>query len=159
MELYISIGSFVVACSAIGLTVWQATIQRVHNRISVKPHLMKSTTRNKSVGVASLHVFITNNGLGPAFIDSFSVLYRGSPVSLEDGLSKALGDLNKNMSSTSLACGSAIAAGESVQVVGVKFNAPSEQQVEQVKTKLNDLDMVIEYSSAYEKIEPLDTRS
>ncbi|WP_028876951.1 hypothetical protein [Teredinibacter turnerae] len=159
MELYISIGSLVVACCAIGLTVWQATIQRIHNRISVKPHLMQATTKDKTGDVASLHVCIINNGLGPAFIDSFSVLYQGTPTSLEDGLSEALGDLTKNMSSTSLACGSAIAAGESVQLVRVKFNAPTDHQVEQVKAKLNDLDMVIKYSSAYEKIEPFDTRS
>ena len=56
-----------IALIAMGVTFWQTAISRNHNRLSVRPHLDFITTRffGKSVSVT-----LTNNGIGPAIVQS-----------------------------------------------------------------------------------------
>lgn len=58
----------VISLCAIGLTVYQAFLIRMHNRLSVRPHLVWHINRKR--GQASLTIIFTvkNEGLGPALI-------------------------------------------------------------------------------------------
>ena len=72
--------SLVVAMIAVGISSWQMWVQRKHNRVSVTPHLSEHTRTSVNNGVISLQFNIANNGIGPAFINSFTVLHNGKKV-------------------------------------------------------------------------------
>jgi hypothetical protein len=55
-----------IALSALGLAIWQGMVQRLHNRLSVKPHLVfHRNVQNDSPQIA---ILLTNSGIGPAVI-------------------------------------------------------------------------------------------
>lgn len=76
--------ALVTALCALGLTTYQASMTRMHNRVSVRPHLATFTERNLGDGFLDFTVTLTNNGLGPAFIDSYEVLVDGESVTIDD---------------------------------------------------------------------------
>lgn len=158
MEILVSFSTLAVALCALGFTAWQISVQRDHNRISVKPHLFIFTTRDKHDNIARLQVLLINNGLGPAFINKFQVYYKGQPCEPDAAISDALGDLSKNSSRTTLGDDYAMPANETKVLLAVTFPVASDEDIDKVKAKIDTLDLVIEYSSAYEKMKPYDSR-
>ncbi len=59
-----------IAFVALAVAIWQGIETRKHNRLSVKPHLYFSTY---SVLGEAAGLRVTNGGLGPAIIKSFSL--------------------------------------------------------------------------------------
>ena len=158
MELIVSIASLVVALCALGFTAWQTSVQREHNRVSVRPHLFSFKARDWHNNLAKLQVLLTNNGLGPAFINNFEIYYKGQRYEADAAISSALGELSKNSSRTILGNDYAMSANETKVLLAVSFPANSEEKIDEVEAKLNELDLLIEYSSAYEKMKPYDSR-
>lgn len=158
MEIIISVSSLVVALCALGFTAWQTSVQRAHNRISVRPHLFTFTKRDKVNNIASLQVLLVNNGLGPAFIHKFQIYYKGQPCEANAAISAVLGDLEKNSSHTILGNDYAMPANETKVLLNVTFPVETNEEIDRVKAKVDTLDLVIEYSSAYEKMKPYDSR-
>jgi hypothetical protein len=62
------------------------------------------------------------------------------------------------MSITVLGDDYAIAEKETVNLFTVTFPCNTEQDIDILAKKLDDIDLLIEYSSAYEKMPTLDTR-
>jgi len=158
MEILVSISTLVVALCALGFTAWQISVQRNHNRISVRPHLFSFTTRDKHDNIARLQILLINNGLGPAFINRFQIYYKGQPCEPDAAVSAALGDLSKNSSRTILGDDYGMPANETKVLIAVTFPAAADEVIDSVEAKINTLDLVIEYSSAYEKMKPYDSR-
>ena len=72
-------GTFIALC-ALGLSIWQAQATLRHNHVSVEPRLSIYFSNDAKKGKFGLYV--TNNGLGPAYIDQFRLLVNGKlPVS------------------------------------------------------------------------------
>ncbi|MCF9094347.1 hypothetical protein, partial [Vibrio parahaemolyticus] len=71
MEILSQYASEIIALCALFLTVYQASSQRRQNRISLKPHLDLFTERHFNNGVGRIEIYLINNGLGPAFIETF----------------------------------------------------------------------------------------
>ena len=84
MELpeIISALALFIAILALGGTFWQGYLTRRHNILSVKPHLIMS--HNFKVSGESIKFNISNNGVGPAFITSFSVEIDGKEYDLNN---------------------------------------------------------------------------
>ena len=61
-ETVIAASSVIIALAALGITCWQASLTRKHNRLSVRPHLAIQVVKDGSV----LKVFSKNGGAGPA---------------------------------------------------------------------------------------------
>ncbi len=158
MEIIVSTASVVIALCALIFTAWQFYLQRTHNRISVRPHLSMFTTTERHNNEAKLQVLLVNNGLGPAFINHFKVYHNGQECEPNAAVFAVLGDLKENMSVTILGDDYAMPANETRCLLSVTFPALSNENVEQVKDKINSLDIVIEYSSVYEKMKPYDSR-
>ena len=59
-----------IAFVALAVAIWQGIETRKHNRLSIKPHLYFSTY---SVLGEAAGLRVTNGGLGPAIIKSFSL--------------------------------------------------------------------------------------
>lgn len=159
MEIFASIASLVVAICALGYTAWQTSVQRAHNRISVKPHLFSFTAREKHNDIARIEVLLINNGLGPAYINNFQIYYKGQPYEPDAAISAALGELSKNSTWTVLGDDYAMPANETKVLLAVTFPAASDEEIDRVEKKIDTLDLVIEYSSAYEKMNTYDSRN
>jgi hypothetical protein len=158
MEIVASFSLVIIASLALGFTIWQTSVQRTHNRISVKPHLFSFTKRDKNNSMACLQVLLINNGLGPAFINNFQVYYEGEPCEPNAAVLAALGDLSKNSSRTILGDDYAMPPNETKVLLAVTFPISSDEDIDKVEAKLDLIDLVIEYSSAYKKMVPFDSR-
>ncbi|MBO1926630.1 hypothetical protein J3998_03490 [Thiomicrorhabdus sp. 6S2-11] len=158
MEMAVSVASLIVALCALGFTAWQTNTQRKHNRISVKPHLFSLSTSDRNKNIARLQILLINNGLGPAFINEFKVFYKGIESEPHTAVKSALGNLAKNSSLTILGDDYAMPEKDKEVLLSVTFPAKSEDEVTIVANRLDELDLLINYSSAYEKMEPYDSR-
>ncbi len=158
MELVISVVSIVIACCALAFTFWQVKIQRQHNHISIRPHLCRFTKRKLQNNVAYLEVTLVNNGLGPAFINSFDVYYRGKICDPDVVIKEVFNELGCNVSHTILGDDYAIPSRSEKALLVLSFVALSEVALDDMEGLINKIDLVINYSSAYASMEPLDTR-
>lgn len=149
----------VIAACALGLTLYQAVISRWHNMLSVRPHLTAFTNRHRAANGGILAYRLMNNGLGPAFIRSFQVFLDGKPVADPEGaLRDALGELSYNHTITTLGDDYAMPAGEVRDLLVVTFPLREGETLQTVAQKLDRLDLIVQYASAYRKKGVLDTR-
>lgn len=139
----------IIALCALFFTAWQACIQRSHNKISVKPLLITDTARHKHNEAGRLELTLTNSGLGPAFIDEFSVMRDGTECNFDEEIKKVLGPLAANSSHTLLNAGYALPHNGSVALLSVNFPMDSWQNMDDLEKKLSGFELVIKYSSAY----------
>lgn len=86
------------------------------------------------------------------------IFYKGEESEPNNAVKNALGPLVKNMSITILGDDYAIAEKETVNLLTVTFPCNTELDIDTVAKKLDEIDLLIEYSSAYEKMPNLDTR-
>lgn len=80
-EMWIAGASVVIACCALGVTIWQGRQNHKHNKLSVKPLLTTVETRHKINDTFETSVDIKNTGLGPAIIKDFILIYDDEEVS------------------------------------------------------------------------------
>ncbi|MBD2699372.1 hypothetical protein IC229_01900 [Spirosoma sp. BT702] len=76
LDTYLSILAVVSSFCAIGITFYQAYLQRTQQYASVMPVLDSYHTGHFDDGTFGSAMTITNLGLGPAFIDSVAYYYR-----------------------------------------------------------------------------------
>src|SRR3982751_1653555 len=74
-ETFIAVAALVVSISAVVVGLYEASLQRAHDRAEVWPHLEISTFTSSSGASISL----VNNGIGPAIIKSVVVTVDGKP--------------------------------------------------------------------------------
>jgi len=70
-----------IAMVALFVSLWQGVEERRHNRLSVKPILTfdhYSEDQNR-------HIIVSNNGLGPAIVQQFTIIDRGQAFDAKDG--------------------------------------------------------------------------
>lgn len=158
MEFLAEQSAEIIALCALFFTAWQAFIQRNHNKISVKPYLCIFTTRDTHNEMGRLQVLLINNGLGPAFINKFQIFIKGQECEAETAIEATLGRLAVNSSHTILDDGYAISHNETKVLLSVTFKTKNWEDIDATEEKLNKLDLLIRYSSAYGKQYALDTR-
>ena len=78
---YIAICAGIIAICALFATLYQAYLSRVHNRLSVKPHLV--ATKVFFIGQPA-SISINNHGLGPAIITNLSLCYEDKVYQLNN---------------------------------------------------------------------------
>ncbi len=81
-EFIISISTIVIACAAVGISVWQGWATRHHNKLSVKPILeihISTTSDGPLMGV-----WVENCGTGPAIIKDMIVYLDGQPTKVDN---------------------------------------------------------------------------
>jgi hypothetical protein len=98
-----------------------------------------------------------NNGLGPAFIESFEVYLDGEliPGNYEEPLREVLRRLFPEEKYTShqafVGTHHSIPANSNLEVVRFDFDDPSPRHLEQVRKGFARADLVVKYQSAYEE--------
>lgn len=85
-ETFIALAALIVSVTAVIVGIYEASLQRAHDRAEVWPHLEISTWENGS----TVSVRLDNTGLGPAVVKSLEVRVDGTP---QQNWSGALGAL------------------------------------------------------------------
>lgn len=71
-----ALASGVIALCALGVSLYQAYLSRLHNRLSVMPHLALHVEQSPG----QYKIQLRNDGIGPAIITSASIMNRGKLV-------------------------------------------------------------------------------
>lgn len=75
-ETFVAVAALIVSISAVAVGIYEAALQRKHDRAEVWPHLEISTFTSPHVASVRLE----NNGIGPAVVQSVIVRVDGKPM-------------------------------------------------------------------------------
>jgi hypothetical protein len=89
LDTYLSLLALVSSFCAIGITFYQAYLQRVQQYASVMPILNIYHTNHIDDNISGSAMSLVNVGLGPAFIDSVQYYYHQKRYATMSGLLKA----------------------------------------------------------------------
>lgn len=70
--------SLVIGICALGLSLWQGYQQKVQNHVAVEPRINAYFKLDGKTDQNGVYIF--NNGLGPAYVESLKVVVDGEPV-------------------------------------------------------------------------------
>ncbi len=118
-ETFIAVAALVVSVSAVAVGLYEAQLQRAHDRAEVWPHVEISTF----VTPKGASLFVENTGLGPAIIKSVVVTVDGKPRRSWDDVLLALGDSARAAMSTTTVVDHALRGGERTALVGLDRQA------------------------------------
>ncbi len=76
-----AISTIFIACTAVGISIWQGWETRRHNKLSVKPILEIHTSTTEAAPL--LGVWVENCGTGPAIIKDMIVYFDGQPIKVD----------------------------------------------------------------------------
>ncbi len=153
-SIVVAITSAFIAVCALGVTVWQGLQNLKHNKLSVLPLI--SLTNEISVindvnikGDLNYKIVLTNQGVGPAIIKKFELLFDGETVLFNDAdtYEKFLDSKTKKFTGRNFAQrkqGSIIKVGE--RLILWEFNYHEHQDTSEVEK----LGLRIEYESIYQ---------
>lgn len=154
-EVVAGISSSAIALCALGLTIWQAYVTRLHNKLSVTPYL--TTWTHIELDRFHYTVEILNNGIGPALIKNFQVFLDGHEVPGEDLeiMQKALKiifpNYNHHANGSYLSEGYMMSPKESRSLVSLQFLGPNFPRKEEIDHANKRVKVLIEYESIYKE--------
>lgn len=149
--------SEIIALCALLFTAWNVYTQRQHNILSVTPHLSRFVTSDQNGEVGAAKLELINNGLGPAFIESFQIYLNGEPCEYDAALDLVTKGMDCKWYRTNLSKGYAIRAGEANDLFSVVFPCKNNEELVAAKERFNVLDVAIKYKCAYGKVKKFDT--
>src|SRR5690349_8061453 len=114
-ETFIAVTALVVSISAVAVGLYEAQLQRAHDRAEVWPHVEISTF----VTPRGASLLVENTGLGPAIIKSVVVTVNGKPRRSWEDVLRALGDSARAPMSTATVVDHALRGGERTTLVGL----------------------------------------
>ncbi len=155
-------GEQIVTILALVVAVGGFWIQRRHNRLSVRPHLLEFTDKqhhNKRV------VFLLqNNGVGPALIKSYELLLDnkkksdGSTYNIEELAKELLKGIKCKSRRTQLGDDYSMPANTSVPVFDIVLDDAEPSSIDDIVKLFNRADLVVKYESFYKEKFVFDTR-
>ena len=83
LQLLANTLTILVALAAIALSLWEGLENRLHNRLSVLPHLERSESTLREGAEDSTYTMIyalRNSGLGPAVLENILLFREGEPI-------------------------------------------------------------------------------
>jgi hypothetical protein len=160
-EAVAGISSAIIALCAFALTIWQASVQRQHNRLSVKPYL---TTWSHRDDKGLLKIDVLNNGIGPALIKVFKVYVDSHEVNGQDldiirnAVQILFANYNYEVSYNSfLSEGYMMSAKEVRCLVAINFLGPKYPAAEEIAHVQKRVKIYIEYESIYKEKDAYDS--
>lgn len=142
-----------ISLLALGVTVWQAHLGRVHNKLSVRPYLAGHSSSTED-GIYRLE--LRNDGLGPAIVTGARVYRDGVLVEGEGPplVNKAFEAIPgcELLEREFFYLDFVIPAGRSVEICAVKFSP----EISDIDTFLaNRITLELDYKSAYDEPLPM----
>lgn len=114
-ETFIALAALVVSVSAVAVGIYEASLQRAHDRAEVWPHLELSTY----VMSKGAELRLENSGIGPAVVHSIVVSVDNRPRRDWAEVIAAITGKQPDVLENSTAADRAIRAGDHVTLVGV----------------------------------------
>ena len=154
----------VIAFCALFFTAYQTYATRMHNKLSVKPHLSESFDKILNPKDGVFNFVISNNGLGPAEITEWKALLNSVEIkftehtSVESAIKNLLKDRRFNYSIGTLGSGYVMSTNERKNVLSINCQIKDEEDFISVEKELNKLDLIVKYKSMYGNKYKLDTR-
>lgn len=143
-ETFIALAALVVSVSAVAVGIYEAALQRRHDRAEVWPHLELSTFTTPNG--ASLSV--ENTGIGPAIIKSVVITVDGKRAGhWDDVLTMLLGHAPTAPFSHSTIAESALRPGDKVMMLGL----PNGDMPSDFWTSVHRIAVVVCYSSVFDE--------
>lgn len=138
-------------------------LQREHNRLSVRPHLVRARkAQGKDILGYTISVDLINNGLGPAIITNFQASYCNKNYdSIQDAVSNAvLQNFEYELNATDITRNYAVRVGEAVNLGMLKVtgNPNNWNEPQEIDKQLEDVHLRIEYESLYGDVFVLDSK-
>jgi hypothetical protein len=134
-ETFVAVAALIVSLSALGVGVYEARLQREHDRAEVWPNLELGTFTSG----AGASVVVDNTGLGPAVVEAIVVTVDDKPVHNWHGvLQSLLGDSTRAYSYSSL-FEHGVRPGDRVQLFGLpptSMPTPFWQQIGRLKIRI-----------------------
>ena len=149
--------SNVIALCAFGATFWQAHISRVHNKLSVKPHLTLFID-NGQRGL-EFNITLQNNGVGPALLTKFCINLNGHEIQntfLEEKHQLIKNELFPEFDSQ-LSCFDIedkdymMSAGDKIVLIRFTFNVDRFPSINAINEARNKVKIQVEYESIYKE--------
>ena len=146
----------IIALCALFFTTWQFSVQRRHNKVSVLPHLNCYVHRSEIHNKGKVIVRAINNGLGPAFIKSFTLTLDGDPINfdlLQDArllFNQVLGNVRTfKYNITLLDNDGSLQINDSVDIIVLDIDISSDDSIDKVVHDLKRIDASLIYRSIY----------
>lgn len=150
----VSVSAIMISLMTLFVSVYQTTITRKQQRLSVFPYLSQG---NYNTGGADYKLIIANNGIGPAFIEKISVRYKNKEyeVDLPTFLAKHIPEFKevKHKSYSNIFPGQMIPAGVTVSVFSIKNSVEDGKRLVKLLDKLDKEGMTVSiiYKSVYDE--------
>ena len=143
----------IIALIALCVSIWQLSVQRKHNKLSVKPCLIFDRIvqeREPNVLIA-----ITNHGGGTAFFQEFDVTYQNEKFDLEDSLDwpKLIGQWGipkAEITGHRPDPKSALAPNCTREILKITIKEKPNVDVEKLRTYIHRIDIQLKYKSLYD---------
>ncbi len=146
----------IIALLALGISIWQGWQIRIHNKLSVRPHLTTWINTDAKKGYYTLELI--NNGIGPALIEEFLVKVDGKIISGQgsEPLEKALkiilpSDLKYTTLHGYISKGYSMTAKEKIIIVAIQFPKQSFPSLEFMNEAIKRTTLDIDYKSFYKE--------
>jgi hypothetical protein len=147
---YIAAGAAFISVVACSISIWQASLSKKHNLLSIRPML------HYDCGIVDndLILIIKNTGMGPAIIKSWSVKFNG--ISLGNNAHEISVKLFEELEVEHLGGdfylpgkGQAMAAGTNYRILKIKGLALDKETQERLVNELTLLTINFSYESIY----------
>lgn len=150
-DFALKVSAPVIALCALFLTMYQASLQRKHHQLSVKPHITTFAYTDVKDKIGTIRIDLMNNGLGPAFIDKFTY-YEGEEVCIDvEGAIKERISNTISCNVSELGTDYALRANQEIELFSASFPCENPDHMNEVEAKLEQINLIINYHCAYEK--------
>jgi hypothetical protein len=151
LDTYLSVLAVVSSFCAIGITFYQAYLQRTQQYASVMPVLDSYNTSRLLDGTHGYAILIANNGLGPAFIEKVSFRYKDKRYNFINELKDAvINDEDSTAVTSDLWQGRVIPQGEKLEII--ESHSRKTESLFREGLSNRDIEIEILYRSVYGEI-------
>lgn len=154
-EAIAGFSSAVIALCALAFTIWQVSVQRKHNKLSVTPYL--TTWSHSNYDYHRYNLQIINNGVGPALIKKFQIYIDDRQVQglhlelIKKAIKILFPNYLYNLSNCYLSNGYMMAPKEARDLVDIQFLGPNFPSPEEIDHASKRVKIFIEYESIYQE--------
>jgi hypothetical protein len=142
-ETFIAVAALIVSVSAVVVGIYEASLQRAHDRAEVWPHVELSTY----VTPKGAALYLENNGIGPALIKSITVRVDGRPQhNWAEVLQRLLGRPASQLENSTVR-ERAVRAGDRVTLVGI----PTSDMPPSFWKSIGRVSVAVCYSSVFDE--------
>jgi len=156
---FTAIAAAVIAACALVATIWQAFLTRAHNRLSVRPHLVRSIDRHVDGTGTEMTLRIKNCGIGPAIVRERGFCIDGKPFEPPEAESDEVSAIFKFALGSKYpwqlrrqglpGIGTAIPPGGEHVIASVHFNQYSRAMADAAVESAGDIYFFLKYESLY----------